>query len=495
MADAVAAWFVPAVVLISVVTFIVWAVFGPEPAMTTALVNAVAVLIVACPCALGLATPMSIMVGVGRGAKEGVLIRDAEVLQQMESIDCLVIDKTGTLTQGKPSVTGIAAVEGMADEELLALVAAVERQSEHPIAAAIVNSAEEREIDIADAEEFDSSTGNGAKAVVDGKQVTVGRRGWLESLEVRELDQLSDKATGWQEEGQTVIHAAVDGRLAGVIAVSDPIKEESPAAIRALHELGMRVIMLTGDNQRTAASVAEKLSIDDFTAELSPQEKHDRVEALTKEGYRVAMAGDGINDAPALAAADVGIAIGAGTDVAVETADIAAWQPPRAPALIFSNAALNWVADHASLLPRLADALVPHGALAVQVPDQQDAPSHRLLRDISARLFPDRFDWRDWAPEVLAPARIVDVLAGHGALSLWQTMYHQVLQADAAAHPVRRFTESTAARPVLGRLDSDDRDVFLAAYDWALSEAYPPRPDGTVLFPFTRLFFVLQVSG
>jgi trans-aconitate 2-methyltransferase len=179
----------------------------------------------------------------------------------------------------------------------------------------------------------------------------------------------------------------------------------------------------------------------------------------------------------------------------VESADIAAWQPQRAPALIFSNAALNWVPDHASLLPRLADSLVPHGALAVQVPDQQDAPSHKLLRDISARLFPDRFDWRDWAPEVLAPARIVDLLAARGALSLWQTTYHQVLHRDDAVHPVRRFTEATAARPVLGRLDSDDRDVFLAAYDWALSEAYPPRPDGTVLFPFTRLFFVLQVSG
>jgi P-type Cu+ transporter len=323
VADVVAGWFVPAVVLAAIITFVVWAIWSPQPpALAYALVNAVAVLIIACPCALGLATPMSIMVGVGRGAKDGVLIKDAEVLETMEKIDTLVVDKTGTLTEGRPRLTECVAAEQFDESELLRLAASVEQNSEHPLGRAIVEAARERGIKLAQVEEFGSVTGGGVTGRVEGKLVLVGKAGFLRDERTSGLDALVGRAEKLQSEGRTVMFVAVDGHFAGLLAVADPIKESTPEAIRALHELGLKVIMLTGDNEQTAHAVAKQLGIDDVEAGVDPTKKHKRIQALRSEGRIVAMAGDGINDAPALAEADVGIAMGTGTDVAIESAGV-----------------------------------------------------------------------------------------------------------------------------------------------------------------------------
>ena len=323
MADRVAGYFVPAVVLVAILTFIAWAVFQPvQPALAYALVNAVAVLIVACPCALGLATPMSIMVGVGRGAKEGVLIKNAEVLEMLEQVDTVVVDKTGTLTVGKPSLTECIPTDSFAEDELLKLAASVERSSEHPLGHAIVQSANERDIQTVSVENFDSITGGGVHGTVEGREVLIGKRPLLEEKNVQGLNALGERASQLQGQGHTVMYVAVDGEFAGLLAVSDPIKKSTPAAIRTLHQLGLRIIMLTGDNEKTAQTVAEKLGIDEFKAGVRPQDKHEYVKELQANGKRVAMAGDGINDAPALAQANVGIAMGTGTDVAIEAAGV-----------------------------------------------------------------------------------------------------------------------------------------------------------------------------
>jgi Cu+-exporting ATPase len=323
VADVVAGYFVPAVVVIAIITFLVWAIAAPEqPALAWALVNAVAVLIIACPCALGLATPMSIMVGVGRGAKEGVLIKDAEVLEALEKVDTLVVDKTGTLTEGRPKLTECRPVAPWSVDELLRLAAAVEQNSEHPLAHAIVAGANDRGLTLPSVEGFDSVTGGGVHGTVESHTVLVGKRSLLADRGVQDQAALDEGADELQRQGQTVMFVAVGGRLAGLVAVSDPIKNSTPEAVRALHELGMRIIMLSGDNEKTAKVVAEKLGIDEHHGGVGPEEKHQRVQALRAEGHRVAMAGDGINDAPALAEADVGIAMGTGTDVAIESSGV-----------------------------------------------------------------------------------------------------------------------------------------------------------------------------
>ena len=322
LADKVAGWFVPAVIVIAALTFVVWASVGPEPKFAYAIVNAVAVLIIACPCALGLATPMSIMVGVGRGAQEGVLIKNAEAIELMEKVDTLVVDKTGTLTEGKPRLTTIIASDSVNENELLAAATAVEQQSEHPLASAIVRGAQDRHVTLAKVQNFQSSTGGGVSGQVDGRAVLVGKPQFLKTQNIRDLDELESKAADLQAQGQTAIFVAIDGRVAGILAISDPIKESAHTAINHLHRLGIKVVMLTGDNERTARAVAEKLRIDEVEAGVEPQRKHERVRQLREEGRIVAMAGDGINDAPALAAADVGIAMGTGTDVAMESAGI-----------------------------------------------------------------------------------------------------------------------------------------------------------------------------
>jgi len=316
VADTVAGYFVPAVLACAIMTFIVWAWVGPEPRFAYALVNAVAVLIIACPCALGLATPMSIMVGVGRGAQFGILIRDAEALERLEKIDTLAIDKTGTLTEGKPTLTHVAAAPGHTEDDLLRLAASVESASEHPLAAAIMAGAQKRNLKLSATESFESITGKGVRAKVEGHAVTVGR----EDAAVPEI--LATKATDLRKEGETVFFVGIDGNIAGLLAVTDPIKATTPDAIAALHKLGIKVVMLTGDHAETAQRVADKLGIDRVEAEVTPQKKHDAVVQLKCEGARIAMAGDGINDAPALAAADVGIAMGTGTDVAMESAGV-----------------------------------------------------------------------------------------------------------------------------------------------------------------------------
>jgi Cu+-exporting ATPase len=323
LADQVAGYFVPAVIGVAILTFVVWAIWSPrEPAFGYALVNAVAVLIIACPCALGLATPMSIMVGVGRGAQAGALIKDAESLETLETIDTLVVDKTGTLTEGRPKVVSIVTQDGLSENELLRLAASLEQASEHPLARAVVAAARERGVQTAEPRDFQSTTGGGVQGEVDGRRVLVGQRAFLESAGVGGLGALERQTQQLQEQGQTVVTVAVDGRAAGLLAIADPIKATTPAAIQALHDLGLRVIMLTGDNERTAKSVAAQLQIDDIGAGMTPATKHERIEALRAAGHKVAMAGDGVNDAPALAAADVGIAMGTGTDVAIEAAGI-----------------------------------------------------------------------------------------------------------------------------------------------------------------------------
>ncbi|HXN69403.1 MAG TPA: copper-translocating P-type ATPase, partial [Bradyrhizobium sp.] len=321
LADQVAGWFVPVVIVVALIAFGAWAGFGPEPRMAFGLVAAVSVLIIACPCALGLATPMSIMVGVGRGAQAGVLIKNAEALERMEKVDTLVVDKTGTLTEGKPKVVAIVAAGGFQDNELLRLAASVERASEHPLADAIVRAAKERSLELSKVEEFDSPTGKGATGKVDGKTILLGNSNFLTSLgiDTRSLNEQAERLRG---DGATVINIAIGGQLAGLFAIADPVKASTPDALKALAAEGIKVIMLTGDNRTTAEAVARKLGIPDVEAEVLPDQKSAVVTKLQKAGRIVAMAGDGVNDAPALAAADVGIAMGTGTDVAMESAGI-----------------------------------------------------------------------------------------------------------------------------------------------------------------------------
>ena len=321
LADLVSAWFVPIVIVIAVITFVVWAMAGPEPRLAHALVNAVAVLIIACPCALGLATPMSIMVGTGRGAELGVLFRDAEALEVMEQVTVLVVDKTGTLTEGKPKLMTVEPQDGIDEATLLRLVASLERVSEHPLAAAIVGGAEDRNVRLADVEQFESITGKGVVGVVDGHRVAIGNVRHLEGLGI-DPGPLPARADAFRRDGQTVMLAAIDGRPAGLVGVADPIKPTTLEAIRALHQEGLRVVMVTGDNRRTAEAVAKSVGIDDIEADVLPDQKAAVIKTLQANGARVAMAGDGINDAPALAQADVGIAMGTGTDVAMESAGV-----------------------------------------------------------------------------------------------------------------------------------------------------------------------------
>lgn len=322
LADKVASYFVPAVVIVSAITFVIWMVFGPEPRLAYAIVNAVAVLIIACPCALGLATPMSIMVGVGRGAQEGVLMKNAEALERLEKADMLVVDKTGTLTEGKPKLMDIVSVAGFDTQKLLLLAASLEQGSEHPLAAAIVQGAKAKDVMTETAQNFRSITGGGVTGRVNGREVMIGKPAFLKKEKVVGLESLEDEAIKLQEEGKTVVYVAVDGSIAGFLAVADPIKSTTAAAIQELHELGLTIIMLTGDNRHTADVVAKTLGLDAAEAEVEPAGKVDHVKRLRAEGRHVVMAGDGINDAPALSAAEVGIAMGTGTDVAMQSAGI-----------------------------------------------------------------------------------------------------------------------------------------------------------------------------
>jgi P-type Cu+ transporter len=321
LADTVASWFVPAVIAAAALAFGAWAVWGPPPAMGYALVAAVTVLIVACPCALGLATPMAIMVGVGRGAGAGVLIKNAEALERFEKVDTLVIDKTGTLTEGKPRVTAVIPAAGVAEDDLLRLAASLERGSEHPLAGAVLAAAQEKQLTLETVQDFNAPTGKGVTGRVAGKPVALGNAKLLSDLGI-DAGRLTKRAEELRAEGATVILAAVDGRAAGLLAIADPIKASTPDAIRALKKEGIRIVMLTGDNRTTAHAVAAKLGIDDVKAEILPEDKGKAVQQLRDAGCIVAMAGDGVNDAPALAAADVGIAMGTGTDVAMESAGV-----------------------------------------------------------------------------------------------------------------------------------------------------------------------------
>ncbi|KAA1258251.1 Silver exporting P-type ATPase [Rubripirellula obstinata] len=322
LVDVVARYFVPAVIVCSIAAFIGWAVFGPEPQLAHAFVAAVAVLIIACPCALGLATPMSVMVGVGRGAKEGVLIKNAEVLEVMEKVDTIVVDKTGTLTQGRPEVTAVETFGDWNESDVLTLAAAVEAQSEHPLAQAVVRRAKADGLQTVEATDFDSITGGGVRARVYDHDVLIGKADMLDEQGVANVDDGRSKAGSHQSEGATVVFVSIDNQLAAIMAITDPIKESTPAALKTLHELGLKVIMLTGDAEPTARAVAGKLGIDEFHAGVSPEAKHDFVRKLKNNGKTVAMCGDGINDAPALAESNVGIAMGTGTGVAIESAGV-----------------------------------------------------------------------------------------------------------------------------------------------------------------------------
>ncbi|WP_099092122.1 heavy metal translocating P-type ATPase [Paludisphaera borealis] len=321
LADVVASYFVPIVLLVALLTFIAWASFGPEPRFAYALVNAVAVLIIACPCALGLATPMSIMVGTGRGATSGVLVRNAEALETLERVDTLVVDKTGTLTEGKPRLVSVVAASAEDESEMLRLAASLERASEHPLAEAIAAGAEDRGLKLTQVEGFQSITGKGVKGTVEGRNVAIGNSRFLVESGVNP-GELIARAEALRGEGQTVVFVAIDGRPAGFLGIADPIKESAAYAIKELHASGLRIVMLTGDNRTTAAAVAKKLGLDDFRADVLPEGKAEAIKALQDEGRTVAMAGDGINDAPAIAQAHVGIAMGTGTDVAMESAGI-----------------------------------------------------------------------------------------------------------------------------------------------------------------------------
>jgi Cu+-exporting ATPase len=321
LADKVSGYFVPAVMSVAVVTFIVWGLVGPEPRMAHALVNAVAVLIIACPCALGLATPMAIMVGTGRGARAGVLVRNAEALETMEKVNTLVVDKTGTLTEGKPRLMAVVALAGVSEQELLRLVASLERASEHPLAAAIAAGASERGVLLVEARDFRSLTGRGVVGKIEGREVAVGNQALLDELKIA-TGELVGRGEEVGREGQTVMLVAIDGKPAGLVSVADPVKASSVEAIGELRAQGIRIVMLTGDSRTTAEAVARKLGIDEFEAEVLPAKKAEVVKRLQAEGRTVAMAGDGINDAPALAQAHVGIAMGTGTDIAMESGGI-----------------------------------------------------------------------------------------------------------------------------------------------------------------------------
>ena len=321
LADQVAGWFVPTVIAVALIAFASWAAFGPEPRFAFGLVAAVSVLIIACPCALGLATPMSIMVGVGRGAQAGVLIKNAEALERMEKIDTLVIDKTGTLTEGKPKVVAIVPASGFDETQVLHFAASTERGSEHPLAAAIVTAATERKIDLAPVRGFNAPAGKGVVGVVEGKRLALGNAAFFAELNI-DTTTLRDEAERLRKDGATAIFLGLNGKLAGVLAIADPVKASTPAAVKALTDEGIRVVMLTGDNRTTALAVAKRLGITEVEAEVLPEQKSAVIEKLTREGRVVAMAGDGVNDAPALAAAQVGIAMGTGSDVAIESAGI-----------------------------------------------------------------------------------------------------------------------------------------------------------------------------
>ena len=321
LADTVSGWFVPAVIAVAVLTFIVWSLVGPSPAMGYGLIAAVAVLIIACPCALGLATPMSIMVGVGRGAQAGILIKNAESLERMEKVDTLVVDKTGTLTQGKPAVVAIEPAEGFDAGEVLRLAASLERSSEHPLALAIVRAAEEKRLVISEPSEVDQPVGKGITGSIDGRRIIAGNARFMDEQNIPTAE-LSERADRLRSEGATAIFLGIDGKIAGAIGIADPVKETTPAALRALSGAGIHVIMLTGDNHVTAEAIARRLGITDIEADVLPDQKSEIVKRLREQGRIVAMAGDGVNDAPALAAADVGIAMGSGTDVAIESAGI-----------------------------------------------------------------------------------------------------------------------------------------------------------------------------
>ncbi len=322
LADTISGYFVPVVVLIAVLTFMIWANWGAEPRLAYAIVNAIAVLIIACPCALGLATPMSIMVGVGRGAQMGILIKNAESFEKAEKITHVLTDKTGTLTQGKPQVTSVISALGVEENLLIQMAASLEKNSEHPLARAVVNCAQDKKINLAVVEGFESVTGAGIKGQVNGQAVILGKPGFLQEQGVALPDDLKVRAEALEQKAQTVIWVAVDKKALGILAISDPIKETTPQAIKALHDLGLKVVILSGDNQATALAIAKALNIDEVYAGLKPQDKQDIVKKFKEQGACVLMAGDGINDAPALAQADVGVAMGTGTDVAIESAGI-----------------------------------------------------------------------------------------------------------------------------------------------------------------------------
>ncbi len=321
LADTVAGYFVPVVIGVAILTFVVWGIFGPSPRMAYALINAVAVLIIACPCALGLATPMSIMVATGKGATLGVLFKNAEAIEVMRKVNTLVVDKTGTLTEGKPKLVEVAVVSAWEQDDLLELAASLERASEHPLAAAIVAGAQERGVSLLEVASFESMTGKGVKGQIKGQEIVLGNKKMMQDAGV-EMGVLTEQAEQMRQEGQTAMFVAVDGKLAGIVGVADPIKETTSEAIQQLHAEGLRIVMLTGDNQTTAEAVAKKLNLDEVVAEVLPDQKADVVKRFQSEGHIVAMAGDGINDAPALAQAQVGVAMGTGTDVAMESAGV-----------------------------------------------------------------------------------------------------------------------------------------------------------------------------
>lgn len=322
LADQVAAWFVPAVLAIAALTFVAWLAWGPDPRLSYAITNAVGVLIIACPCALGLATPMSVMVGIGRGAQMGVLIRNAEAIEKLAHLDTLVLDKTGTLTEGKPRITRVLSLNGFSETEILRLAASLEQGSEHPLAHAVVAAARERQLSVEAAKDFQSTTAGGVAGLVGGRRVLVGKPAFLRENGVADIAALETLAAPHQTEGATAIFVAIDGRAAGLLTVADPLKSTTPQALAELRELGVNVMMLTGDNARTAEAVARNLGISDFQAGVTPHDKYEKVKSLHAAGHVVGMAGDGINDAPALAAADVGIAMGTGTDIAMESAGV-----------------------------------------------------------------------------------------------------------------------------------------------------------------------------
>ncbi|HSG01226.1 MAG TPA: copper-translocating P-type ATPase [Vicinamibacterales bacterium] len=321
LVDVVSGYFVLAVIAVALVTFIVWSTIGPDPRLAYALVNAVAVLIIACPCALGLATPMSVMVATGRGATMGVLFRNAEAIEVLRAVDTLVVDKTGTLTEGRPTLADVEAGRGFVADEILAMAAGLEQGSEHPLASAIVKGAEARGVAMPQAASFESLTGRGVRGVVAGRQVVLGNRTLMDERGI-DVSSLAESAEGRRRDGQTVMFVAIDGRAAGLVAVADAVKRTTPDAIRALHAEGVRIVMVTGDSRTTADAVARELGIDEVRAEVLPDAKVDVVKRLQEQGRIVAMAGDGINDAPALAQAQVGIAMGTGTDVAMESAHV-----------------------------------------------------------------------------------------------------------------------------------------------------------------------------